>query len=88
MLIGWLMKRLFVDKRARQRIDAKRKTAGNAAVKPKPENGKAAQDARKKLLREIVALYREKRVEYEKLDSDLRGKIEKAAREAFGGKKQ
>jgi hypothetical protein len=85
MLIGWLMKRIFVDRRARQKIDARRKAA---AVTPNPKKGAGHEDARKKLLRETMALYREKRVEYEKLDGDLRGKIDKVVREAFGDKKQ
>jgi hypothetical protein len=85
MLIGWLMKRIFVDRRARKKIDARRKSAARA---PNPKKDAGHEDSRKKLLRETMALYREKRVEYEKLDSDLRGKIDKVVREAFGGKKQ
>jgi len=89
MMFGWLMKRIFVDRRARERMDASRKTAAKVAGKPEPENVAVAEneDEREKLIRETMALYREKRVEYEALDDDLRDKIDKAAREAFGEKK-
>ena len=88
MIIGWLMKRIFVDKRTRNRTDARRKTAGKAAAKPNPQKNAVPQDAHQNLLRETMALYRQKRMEYEKLDSGLRGKFEKVVREAFDEKKQ
>ena len=90
MNFDWLVKRIFIDKRARDRIKSSRKTNRKAAATPEPEKDAAAEDreARKKLIRETMALYREKRVEYEKLDGELRSKIDKAAREAFGGKKE
>ena len=91
MMFGWLMKRIFVDKRARERMNESRKAVKKGAVEPvavkemsEEQNGAA----RKKLIQETMALYREKRVEYEKLDKGLRDKIDKAAREAFGGKKE
>jgi hypothetical protein len=89
MKLGWLIKRIFVDKRARERMDASRETVDKAAKKPEPVKDKTVDDgdARKILIRETMALYRKKRVEYEKLDGDLREKIDKVVREAFGEKK-
>ena len=90
MMFGRLMKRIFVDRRARERMDESRNIVKKTAVKPEPEKNATADNgtAREKLIRETMALYREKRVEYEKLDGDLRAKIDKVAREAFGGEKE
>ena len=90
MMFGWLLKRIFVDRRARAQMDKSRKKVGTAAVKSKPDKSAKVEDAdeRQKLIEETMAVYREKRAEYEKLDSNLRDKIDKAASEAFGGKKK
>lgn len=86
MMFGRLIKRILIDKRARERM-AK---SGKTVVKPAAQKKGSAksQDKRKKLISETMALYRQKRVEYEKLDGDLREKIDQAAREAFGEKKK
>ncbi len=86
MMFARLIKRILIDKRARERMAKNGKTA----VKPAAQKKVTAksQNKRKKLISETMALYREKRVEYEKLDGDLREKIDKAAREAFGDKKE
>lgn len=86
MMFGRLIKRILIDKRARERM-AK---SGKTAVKPATQKKVSAKrrNERKKLISETMALYRVKRVEYEKLDGDLREKIDQAAREAFGEKKK
>ena len=86
MMFGRLIKRILIDKRARERMAKSGKTAVKPAAQKKVTA--AGEAERKKLIRQTMSLYREKRVEYEKLDGDLRKKIDKAAREAFGDKKE
>lgn len=90
MILGWLMKRIFVDKRARARMDTGRKKVGKAAVVPEPVQDAPVEHEgeREKLLRETMALYRKRRAEYEKLDGDLRGRFDKVVDEVLGDKKE
>ena len=36
MMFGWLMKRIFVDRRARERIETSREAVSKTAGKPEP----------------------------------------------------
>jgi hypothetical protein len=95
-MIGWLLERIFMDKKGREsRKKARRlkeSPAGRLAAKQASEEDdetgtEAGVDPeREKLLSEAMTIFRQRRAEYDKLDDAVRDRIDKAASEAFGDK--
>jgi len=90
MIFGSIFKWIFMDKNAREaakKIDAATaKTPRKSLRKPDAKNEDGGE--RDALLKETMALYRQKKVEYDKLDEGTRDKIAKLAEEALGGKEK
>ena len=91
-MLGWLMERLFVDKRGREsrkkmkRLTEKAAPAPAGTGTPGPEAAPAEKTEREQLIDDAMAIFRQRRTEYEKLDGAVRERIDKAASEAFGDK--
>jgi hypothetical protein len=93
-MFGWLMERLFLDKKGREsrkklkqleKVSVPRAKAAEPSV-PKMEEAPAEKTERDQIIDDAMAIFRQRRAEYEKLDGAVRDRIDKAASEAFGGK--
>jgi hypothetical protein len=94
-MIGWLLERLFIDKKGRagrkkvKRLQQAPAVPAEAAATPAAEataveGAPVADPEREKLLNDAMTIFRQRRAEYEKLDDSVRAKIDKAASKAFG----
>ena len=99
-MIGWLLERIFMDKKGRESREKARRLkespAGKRAAKKISEKGdgdrsedgtaSVADPEREELINEAMTIFRKRRAEYDKLDESVRDRINKAASEAFGDK--
>ena len=99
-MIGWLLERIFMDRKGRESREKARRLketpAGKLAAKQASDGegdhaagGGAATGAdpeREQLLSEAMTIFRQRRAEFDKLDGATRERINKAANEAFGDK--
>lgn len=95
-MIGWLLERLFIDRKGRAgRRKAKRLQQGAMDVQAAPSVASAARveeentantvdPERERLISETMTIFRQRRAEYEKLDENVRARIDRAASKAFG----
>ncbi len=84
-MITKLLKMLFVPKRARTGMTARRKTLPPASKPSPPTAPKADSGDRGKLLADTMALYRQQRQDvYDTLDEATKRQIEEDAEKAFG----
>ncbi|MEX2618374.1 MAG: hypothetical protein WD767_20000 [Alphaproteobacteria bacterium] len=91
-MIGWLLERLFIDRKGRagrrrarrlqQRATDVRAAAGG--VEAESERTPATDPEREALINNAMTIFRRRRAEYEKLDDDVRARIDRAANKAFG----
>ena len=85
MIFGSVLKWIFLDKNARKA--AKKITATRAASARESSPGAGTEtetgDDRDKLIKETMALYRQKRVEYQQLDEGVRDRLAKLADDAL-----
>ncbi len=90
MILGSIFKWVFMDKDARKaagKIDATRAKPNRKSPR-KAAAGKENDGERDALIKETMALYRQKKVEYDQLDEGMRDKIAKLAEDALSGKKK
>ncbi len=95
-MIGWLLERLFIDKKGRAGRKKVRRLTKTPATQTAPESAPPVKTTgsdsastddpeREQLINEAMTIFRQRRAEYEKLDDDVRARIDKAASKAFGG---
>ena len=95
-MIGWLLEHLFVDKKGRagrkklRRLTKQTATPAapakeSSAARAADNRGPADDPEREQLINNAMTIFRQRRAEYEKLDDDVRARVDRAANKAFGG---